>query len=105
MRSNILLTGKPRVGKTTIVKKVLKGLTEINAGGFYTEEIKERGVRVGFKIKTLDGKEGILSHVDHKGRFRVGKYFVNINDLDEIAVKSITDSLNKDLILLRFYDS
>ena len=38
--------------------------------------------------------------MDYKGRFRVGKYFVNIEDIDEIGVKSILDSLKKDLIVV-----
>jgi nucleoside-triphosphatase len=100
MDKNILLTGKPGCGKTTLIRNVLEGLTGTNAGGFYTQEIRGGGGRVGFKINTLDGKEGVLAHVDYKGRFRVGKYFVNIDDIDEIGVKSILDSLKKDLIII-----
>ena len=51
MGKTILLTGRPRVGKTTIVKEVVKRLPG-GVGGFYTEEIKERGQRQGFKIVT-----------------------------------------------------
>lgn len=100
MNKNILLTGKPDCGKTTLIRKVLEGLTEIDSGGFYTQEIRKGKVRVGFKITTLEGKTGVLAHVDYKGRFRVGKYFVNIQDIDEIGVKSILNSLKRDLIVI-----
>jgi len=91
MKKNILLTGKPGIGKTTIIKKVIGQLPF--AGGFCSEEIREKGQRLGFKILTLAGKEGILAHQDIKSPHRVGKYGVNIQDLEEIAGKSIEDAL------------
>jgi len=94
---NILLTGNPRVGKTTIIKKVVENLKDV--GGFYTEEIRD-GYRKGFRIITLDGKEGILAHVDIKRRYRVGKYGVNIEDLENIAVKSVEKGLDRDIIVI-----
>ncbi len=94
---NILLTGNPRVGKTTIIKKVVENLKDV--GGFYTEEIRE-GYRKGFRIITLDGKEGILAHMDIKSRYGVGKYGVNIEDLENIAVKSVEKGLDRDIIVI-----
>jgi nucleoside-triphosphatase len=94
---NVLLTGKPGVGKTTIIKKVVEGRE--NAGGFYTEEIRDR-YRKGFKIMTLDGEEGILAHVDIKNRRTVGKYGVNTPDIDAIAVKSVEESLDREIIVI-----
>ncbi len=97
---NILLTGRPGVGKTTLIMKVAEGIRNLAVGGFYTKEIRERGVRVGFKILTLDGRGGLLAHIKHGGVFRVGKYFVNISDLEELGVGSILDSLDKDVIII-----
>jgi len=94
---NILLTGNPRVGKTTIIKKVVENLKDV--GGFYTEEIRD-GYRKGFRIITLDGKEGILAHMDIKNRYRVGKYGVNIEDLENVAVKSMEKGLDRDIIVI-----
>jgi len=100
MAENILLTGPPGAGKTTLIMRVIEKIKNMGVGGFYTEEIREKGVRTGFKILTLDGNEGILSHVDHDSRVRVGRYRVNIDDLENIAVKSILDSLGKDTIII-----
>jgi len=41
MDKNILLTGKPGCGKTTLIRRVLERLTEIDSGGFYTQEIRK----------------------------------------------------------------
>ena len=80
MGKAILLTGRPRVGKTTIIKDVVRKLPG-RAGGFYTEEMRERGRRQGFKIVTLDGREGILAHVGIKSRMRVSKYGVTVQGM------------------------
>ncbi len=61
MTSKVLLTGRPGCGKTTLIKRVVNNLA-LPAGGFYTEEIRERGERVGFKIITLDDETAVLAH-------------------------------------------
>ncbi len=88
MGRTILLAGRPGVGKTTVIKEVVERLGG-RAGGFYTAEIRKGGRRQGFKIITLDGQEGILSHVNIKGSPRVSKYGVNLKDLEEIGVAAL----------------
>jgi len=61
MKKNIFLTGPPSSGKTTIIKKVIKKLG-LPANGFYTEEERVAGKRLGFLMKTLDGRTGYLAH-------------------------------------------
>ena len=97
---NILICGPPGVGKTTLIKKILEKLN-LKAGGFYTEEIRERSNRVGFKIISLDNQEGILAHINIKDSQRVGRYGVNINDLENIGARSLEQALkNDDLIII-----
>jgi nucleoside-triphosphatase len=88
----ILLMGRPRVGKTTIIKEVVKRLPG-RVGGFYTEEIKERGQRQGFRIVTLDGQEGILAHIDVRSRYRVSKYGVDLVSLERVGVTAIQHAI------------
>ncbi len=96
MAKNILITGRPRVGKTTLIKHIALLLGD-KAGGFYTEEIPGKGVRGrrGFRIITLDGKEGVLAEVGFESRFNVGKYGVNLKDLDEIGVAAIERAIEE----------
>jgi nucleoside-triphosphatase len=94
MGRTILLTGRPGVGKTTIVRDIAEQLGDA-AGGFYTSEVRERGHRRGFKIVTLDANEGVLSHVDIKGPPRVGKYGVNLRDLEEIGVAALLRAMDE----------
>ena len=88
MTTKILLTGRPGCGKTTLIKRVVNELS-LPAGGFYTEEIRERGERVGFKIVTLDGQEAVLAHVDFKTPERLGKYGLDLSALETIAVAAV----------------
>jgi len=100
MKSVFLLTGKPGTGKTTVIKKALSHI-KISAGGFYTEEIRSSGIRKGFKIITLDGSEAMLSHTDFSSPFKVGKYHVNIENLDNTGVKAILEAVrNAGLIII-----
>ncbi|MGE5831636.1 MAG: nucleoside-triphosphatase, partial [Methanomicrobiales archaeon] len=50
MIKNILVTGAPGCGKTTLVRRVAENLEAIPVAGFYTEEIREKGERVGFAL-------------------------------------------------------
>jgi nucleoside-triphosphatase len=88
----VLVTGRPGSGKTTLIKRVVDKLPQ-PAGGFYTEEIRERGTRVGFKIVTLDGDEAVLAHVDFTTPDRVGKYRLDLAGLEGVGVKAVRDAL------------
>ncbi|MDI6845398.1 MAG: nucleoside-triphosphatase [Candidatus Saccharicenans sp.] len=75
----ILITGFPGSGKTTLVEKIIKQLgPREDIGGFITREIREKGIRQGFQLLSLDGQQAILSHVNLKTPHRVGKYRVDL---------------------------
>ncbi len=100
MKQVYLLTGRPGTGKTSLIKEVISEL-KIRAGGFYTEEIRTRGIRSGFRLVTLDGRQGILAHVEHKSPYRVGKYGVDINELERVGVAALERaSRESDLVVI-----
>ena len=96
---NILLTGPPRCGKSTVIEKVVKEIHK-PVTGFFTREIREKGRRVGFSIITLDGEEGVLAHEDSKSPARVGKYGVNLDELDRIAVPAMIPSKPDEIVII-----
>ncbi|MBN1355286.1 NTPase [bacterium] len=98
--TNVLLTGEPGVGKTTLIHKVLE-LLHLNAGGFYTQEIKSGKTRKGFQLITLDGRQSVLAHVNKKSSYKVGKYGVDLNVMTDLAVPTLKEALEKsDLIVI-----
>ncbi len=54
-KSNILITGQPDIGKTTLMKKLAEDLRDLRPVGFYTAEIREGGIRKGFELVSLSG--------------------------------------------------
>ncbi len=88
MKRVYLLTGKPGTGKTSLIKQVLEKI-KIKAGGFYTEEIRQDGIRQGFRLVTLDRQVAILAHVGIKSPYRVSKYGVDIEALETVGVSSL----------------
>ncbi|WP_457754172.1 NTPase [Thermococcus sp.] len=99
----IFVTGVPGVGKTTLVLKIAEDLRKsgFRIGGMVTQEVREQGKRVGFKIRALDtNEEGTLAWVG-EGYPRVGKYVVNVEDLDKIGVSAIRRAIrNADVIII-----
>ena len=88
MKQVYLLTGRPGTGKTSTIRQVV---TEVGskAGGFYTEEIRTQGLRLGFRLVTLDGQSTILAHVDIRSPYRVSRYGVDIDGLDRVGVSAL----------------
>jgi nucleoside-triphosphatase len=59
--------------------------------GFLTREIRERGRRVGFRIETPAGDRGVLAHIDLAGPPTVGRYGVDLDAFERIALPALSD--------------
>jgi nucleoside-triphosphatase len=97
-KQNILFTGPPQCGKSTLIERLLTHLDR-PATGFFTREIRQSGRRTGFGIYTLDGQEGILAREDIKSPYRVGKYGLSLDDLERLGVPAMTTA-DPDMIVV-----
>lgn len=93
------LTGSPGVGKTTILLKAVEVLRGrgFSVGGIVTREVRSMGERVGFEILDISGsRRGWLARVDQNQGPRVGRYRVNLEDLNSVGaaalLKGVEDS-------------
>lgn len=89
---NLVLTGTPGVGKTTLIKEVTLPYLD-RVGGFYTEQILDGGKRSGFKIRTFDGREGVLASKGLASPARLNKYGIDLGTLERLGVGALVSAL------------
>lgn len=94
---HVVVTGPPGVGKTTLIKKTCDALRSrhIPVQGFYTQECREEGCRIGFDVVTLAGDRQPLARLraatsrDDGSQF-VGKYRVLLSSFEACALPVLT---------------
>lgn len=65
--------------------------------GFYTEEVRQEGRRIGFDVVTLSGLRGPLSRVGSEPpqgspECRVGQYVVDLTSFEQLALPVLRDA-------------
>jgi nucleoside-triphosphatase len=99
-KRNLLITGLPGLGKTTLIRKLSELLKNLHPVGFFTEEIREEGVRKGFELISLNGTRGILSHKNIRTPFRVGEYKVDVKSFEDfLGAISFFNTLTRLIII------
>jgi len=100
MKNNIIITGLPGVGKTTLIKGILPEIRNLNHIGFYTEEIREKSIRKGFSLISVTGEKSILAHENIQSRFRVGKYGVDLAGFENFICNIPFRDATNDIIII-----
>jgi nucleoside-triphosphatase len=88
----LFLTGNPDVGKTTLIRAIVERLEEVTCAGFYTEEKRQRGQRIGFRVVTLDGQEGSLASLGGL-RPTVGKYSIHVEAFEKLVLPNLDTAI------------
>ena len=97
----LFLTGRPGVGKTTVIQGIVENLGE-EADGFYTEEIRESGKRQGFRLVGLRGEQVTMAHTRLRGRGRphVGRYGVDVTAIEQVGVAALERAIVQKRIVI-----
>jgi nucleoside-triphosphatase len=95
----VLLTGPPGCGKTTIVRGVVNLLSGVHMAGFYTEEVRSRAGRTGFRVVGLDGRTVRLATAGGEGP-RIGRYGVHVGEFEALALSQLGASPDADLVVI-----
>ncbi len=95
MPHNLLLTGRPGIGKTTVIRHVLERLPGLRLGGFTTAEIRGPHGRLGFRAAVLGGPDIVLAHVERAGPWRVGAYGVDVAAFEQVILPFLDPRLEE----------
>jgi nucleoside-triphosphatase len=87
----LLVEGRPGAGKTTALGRLSQLLrdADIPLCGFLTKELRQGRSRVGFEVETFDGERGVLAHVKLAGPPRVGRYGVDLEAFERVALPAV----------------
>jgi nucleoside-triphosphatase len=99
VESNLLITGMPGCGKTTLIKEIISE-TGLACAGFFTEEIRERGTRRGFQIEFINGVSGILARKGLKSKYKLGAYGVDIEGFNASLEKENLNIMNSRCVII-----
>jgi len=102
MPLNFFITGMPKCGKTTLLRKIVsefkaKGL---KVGGIVSPEERHHGVRRGFFVMDVaTGRIGTLAEADGDGP-KVSKYHVDVKSFEDIAIPALRDFQSCDVVVI-----
>jgi nucleoside-triphosphatase len=98
--ARLLIEARPGAGKTTAIGRLAERLLDagIAPSGFLTREMRSKGRRIGFEIETFDGERGLLAHVDFPGPPRVGRYGVDLEEFERLALPALEEPASVVLI-------
>jgi nucleoside-triphosphatase len=96
----ILLSGEPRVGKTTAIKNIIQRIGKENCVGFFTEEICNEAGRIGFDCVSLEGDRIKIADVSLESDIRIGRYGIDIDAFECFALNIINGARNTKKVII-----
>ena len=100
---NFFLTGKIKVGKTTVLNKVLKNsfFDNLTIKGYKTKPLVDNSAVKGYTFETLNGVKEIFAHVNLLSSEKFDRYRTNPQIFDDLGVKTLKNAIiNGDIILM-----
>lgn len=95
---HLLITGKPRCGKTTLIKKLSQDIP--SKTGFYTEQSLQGTRREGFVLRSFSGKHFLFASRGESLPVRFKSYTLDIEKFEEFLKEEFPRPLNKRFVVI-----
>ena len=95
---NILLTGAPRSGKSTLLEQVILE-HPASKKGLLTREIKHHNRRIGFQTVSYSGKTALLASTQIFSPINHGKYYIHPGETQAL-ISDLHDFQDQDLLYI-----
>lgn len=70
------------------------------ARGFLQEPIQEEGELVGYMLRSLSGRQACVAHISDGGPVRVGRFRVNVPEIDFVGTESLKGEILPDRVFV-----
>ncbi|MGA2090857.1 MAG: nucleoside-triphosphatase [Endomicrobiales bacterium] len=99
MNKNVVLTGKPGCGKTTLIREVCHCFPD-KIGGFFTDEVRIGSQRDSFVLKTFDGQQGVFAKKGMASPVKLNKYGIDLNVLESLGISALRRAIRDEKIIV-----
>ena len=103
MVNKFFITGRPGIGKTTCLLRIVDMLKKenIELAGFTTTEVREEGRRIGFLLRDIKGRVSVwLARIGIRSRYRIGKYSVLVDEFEEFLSNNVLPEVEKARVIV-----
>jgi nucleoside-triphosphatase len=100
MPHNVLIAGRPGIGKTSLINRLYRDLTPLYIRGFYKEAIFENNILKGYRISAFNFRELILAHIHIEGPDRFADFGLNLDGFDAIVNEQLRADRAVELFLI-----
>ncbi len=98
-----MIRGRPGSGKSTALNLIEERLRSlgIRVSGIKTPEVRSGVKRVGFKVVDIStGKSALFASIFITSKYRVGRYGVDLDSFESIAIPALESGLREAEVLL-----
>jgi len=100
MAQNVLITGAPGIGKTSLISRLHRDLSPLVIRGFYKTAIYEYQILKGYRLATFDFKELVLAHIHIVGPDRFNDFGLNLDGFEKLITYQLALNPNVELFLV-----
>ena len=100
MANNVLITGAPGIGKTSLISRLYRDLTPLVIKGFYKKAIHEYQILKGYRLATFDFQELVLAHIHIVGPDRFEDFGLNLDGFEKLIINQLSPDPNVELFLV-----